>query len=49
LGPGRRAEVAVEKLLTVDEVAELLRIKPSTAYTWVREGKFPHKEFGRLV
>ncbi len=39
----------MEKLLTVPEVAVILQVKPSTIYTWVREGKLPHTRLGRLI
>ena len=39
----------MEKLLTVPEVAVILQVKPSTVYTWVREGKIPHIRVGRLI
>jgi excisionase family DNA binding protein len=39
----------MEKLFTVPEVAQILQVKPSTIYTWVRLGKLPHLRLGRLV
>jgi excisionase family DNA binding protein len=42
-------EATMERLLTVSEVAQLLQVKPSTVYTWVREGKIPHTKIGRLI
>jgi len=42
-------EATMEKLLTVPEVAQLLQVKPSTIYTWVRQGKIAHTRVGRLI
>ncbi len=39
----------MEKLLTVPEVSEILKVKPATIYTWVRVGKLPHLRLGRLI
>ena len=33
--------VNAEKLLTVGEVAERLRLKPVTIYRWIRDGHLP--------
>ena len=35
-------------LLTVDEVAAFLRVKPATVYEWARNGKIPASKVGRL-
>jgi len=32
----------MEKLLTIDQVSELLQIKPKTIYNWVHEDFIPH-------
>jgi excisionase family DNA binding protein len=32
----------MEKLYTIEEVAEILRIEPSTCSKWIREGSIPH-------
>lgn len=32
---------AVDRLLTVTEVAQMLRVSPSTAKKWAAEGKLP--------
>ena len=36
------------ELLTVDEVADFLRVKPSTVYEWAKNGKIPASKVGRL-
>ena len=36
----------MEKLFTVQELSELLRIKPSTIYKWVHYGYIPHLKLG---
>ncbi len=38
-----------ERLLTVQEVAEYLQVKPSTIYQWTHEDYIPHVKFGNLV
>jgi excisionase family DNA binding protein len=38
-----------ETLLTVEEAAALLRIKPGTLYSWVSKGNVPHRRVGSLV
>ncbi len=37
-----------DKLMTVEEVAEYLRVKVSTVYQWAKEGKIPASKVGRL-
>jgi len=37
------------KLLTKDEVAEMLGVKPSTIYQWTHEGFIPHVKIRNLV
>ena len=39
----------IKKLLTVNEVAEWLGAKKFTVYSWVHEGRIPHKKAGRLL
>jgi excisionase family DNA binding protein len=39
----------VEKFLKVAELAQILQVKPTTIYTWVRQGRIPHTRIGRLV
>lgn len=36
-----RAEVGTDQLLTVAEVAQYLRVKPWTIYTWAEQGRIP--------
>jgi len=36
------------QLMTVEDVAEYLRIKPSTVYEWASNGKLPGVKIGRL-
>ncbi len=38
-----------ESLLTVAQVAEWLRVRPSTIYAWVASGKIPHVRVGTLI
>lgn len=38
-----------DRLLTVQQVAELLQVKLSTIYKWTHEGSIPHLKLGRLV
>jgi excisionase family DNA binding protein len=33
--------------LTVEEVAELLRVSPRSVYDWVSQGTIPHRKAGR--
>ena len=37
------------KLLTKDEVAEMLGVKPSTIYQWTHEGFIPYVKIKNLV
>ena len=39
----------MDRLYEVDELAAILRVKASTVYTWVRDGKIPHMKLGRLI
>ncbi len=45
--PGRK--VKMDKLLTIDELAEVLSVKKSTIYQWVHLGLIPHIKMGRLL
>jgi excisionase family DNA binding protein len=38
----------LKELLTVDEVADFLRVRPSTVYEWAKDGKIPASKVGRL-
>lgn len=37
-----------DKLMTVDEVAEYLRVKASTVHKWAKDGKVPAAKVGGL-
>lgn len=39
----------MNRLLTVDEVATWLQVKPRTIYQWVHEGYIPVVKLGALV
>lgn len=39
----------MERLLTVEEVANWLQVKPRTIYQWVHEGYIPVIKIGALV
>lgn len=39
----------MERLHDVPEVAAILRVRPSTIYTWTRHGQLPHIRVGRLI
>ena len=39
----------MNKLLTVEEIAEILGVKPSTIYQWTHQGFIPHVKLGNLV
>ena len=36
-----------QKILTLEEVAEYLRVKPQTIYTWAQEKKIPAAKLGK--
>ncbi len=42
-------EVHMEKLLSVQDVANLLNIKPMTIYLWAEQGRLKSVKFGRLL
>ena len=37
------------QFLTVDELAEMLRVKPRTIYEMVSQGRIPYRKVGRRV
>jgi len=39
----------MDKLLTVEEMAEYLNLKPSTIYQWTHQGFIPHIKLGSRV
>lgn len=41
--------MAIERLLTVADVAGWLQVKPRTIYQWVHEGYIPVTKLGALV
>ncbi len=42
-------EIDPDRLLDVDEAAELLQVKPGTLYSWVSKNKVPYRKVGVLV
>jgi excisionase family DNA binding protein len=46
---GSLAGPGAGRLLTVDEVAQWLQVKPGTIYQWVHEGYIPVVKLGSLV
>ncbi len=39
----------MQKLLTVEEIADYLRVKPSTIYQWTHQRFIPHVKLGNRV
>jgi len=39
----------MNSLLTPDQIAQVLGVKPSTIYQWTHQGYIPHVKLGRLV
>ena len=39
----------MDRLLNIQEIAEILSVKVATIYGWVSEGYIPHVKLGRLV
>lgn len=39
----------MQKLLTVEEIADYLQVRPSTIYQWTHQGFIPHVKLGNLV
>ena len=39
----------MDRLLTIDDLAEWLQVKPRTIYQWVHEGYIPVIKLGSLV
>lgn len=39
----------MDKLLTPQEMADCLGVKPSTIYQWTHQGFIPHIKMGKLV
>lgn len=40
-------QLTLPKFLTVEEVAELLRVSPRSVYDWVSQDTIPHRKAGR--
>jgi len=39
----------MDKLLTPQEIAEVLGVQPSTIYQWTHQGYIPHVKIGKFV
>jgi excisionase family DNA binding protein len=39
--------ISDDKIMTLEEVAEYLRVKPQTIYTWAQEKKIPAAKLGK--
>lgn len=39
----------MNRLMTPEEVAKMLGVKPSTIYQWKHQGYIPHVKLGRLL
>jgi len=39
----------MDKLLTVEEIAQVLHVKQSTIYNWTHLGFIPHIKLGKLL
>ncbi|MES2618876.1 MAG: helix-turn-helix domain-containing protein [Bacteroidota bacterium] len=37
----------MEEIMTLEEVAKYLKLKPQTIYTWAQEGKIPAAKLGK--
>ena len=40
---------ALQRLMTVEEIADYLQVKPSTIYQWTHTGFIPHVKIGNPV
>ena len=38
-----------DEILTVQEVAELLKVDPNTIYLWAKDEKIPHSRIGKAT
>ena len=38
-----------DDFLTIDDVADLLKVRKSTLYSWTHQNQIPHLKVGRLV
>jgi len=41
--------MAMQKILTISEVAELLKVHPITVYRLIKQGKLPYFRIGRVL
>ena len=39
--------MSMEEIMTLEEVAIYLKVKPQTIYTWAQEGKIPAAKLGK--
>lgn len=39
----------MEKLLTPQEIADILGVQPSTIYQWTHQGYIPHVKIGKFI
>lgn len=37
----------MDEIMTIDEVAKYLKLKPQTIYTWAQNGKIPAAKIGK--
>lgn len=37
----------MEEIMTLEEVAKYLKVKPQTIYTWTQDGKIPAAKLGK--
>lgn len=37
----------MDEIMTIEEVAKYLKLKPQTVYTWVQNGKIPAAKIGK--
>jgi excisionase family DNA binding protein len=38
----------MSRMMTVDQAAERLQVKPNTIRTWIKEGRIPGRKIGRV-
>ena len=41
--------IVMDKLLTIEQVADFLQVKQSTIYAWIHQQYIPYVKVGRLV
>ena len=41
--------MATQKIMTISEVAELLKVHPITVYRLIKQGKLPYFRIGRIL